>query len=88
MRTSSLTEVPVFNFRATDLDDTQFPSPGIGVVTIEVTDEGTGCEVSLPVAGGSISNLIDTRYAATYTIALPNTSNCGTVMLMVRWNMT
>jgi len=79
VRTSSLTEVPVFNFRATDLDDTQFPSPGIGVVTIEVTDEGTGCEVSLPVAGGSISNLIDTRYAATYTIALPNTSNCGTV---------
>lgn len=79
VRTSSLTEVPVFNFRATDLDDTQFPSPGITAVTIEVTDEGTGCEVSLPVAGGSISNLIDTRYAATYTIALPNTSNCGTV---------
>lgn len=79
VRTSSLTEVPVFNFRATDLDDTQFPSPGIGVVTIDVTDEGTGCEVSLPVAGGSISNLIDTRYEAKYTIALPNTSNCGTV---------
>lgn len=79
VRTSSLTEVPVFNFRATDLDDTQFPSPGITAVTIEVTDEGTGCEVSLPVAGGSISNLIDTRYEAKYTIALPNTSNCGTV---------
>ena len=79
VRKSSLTEVPVFNFRATDLDDAKFPIPGITTVTIEVTDEGTGCEVSLSVAGGSISNLIDTRYEAKYTIALPNTSNCGTV---------
>ena len=79
VRTSSLTEVPVFNFRATDLDDTQFPSPGIGVVKIDVTDEGTGCNIEKQVAPGSFNNFKDTRYVATYTIALPNTSNCGTV---------
>ena len=79
VRTSSLTEVPVFNFRATDLDDTKFPSPGITAVTIEVTDEGTGCNIERSVAPGSFNNLKDTRYEAKYTIALPNTSNCGTV---------
>ena len=79
VRTSSLTEVPVFNFRATDLDDTKFPIPGITAVTIEVTDEGTGCNIERSVAPGSFNNLKDTRYEAKYTIALPNTSNCGTV---------
>lgn len=79
VRTTTLSEVPTFTFRATDLDDTQFPIPGITAVTIDVTDEGTGCNIERQLAPGSFNDFKDTRYVATYTIALPNTGNCGTV---------
>ena len=76
VRTRTLSEVPTFTFRATDLDSTHLPIAG---VRIDVTDEGTNCKLHMTVATTSINNLRDTRYAATYTIALPNTGNCGTV---------